>query len=51
MLCRAVLQSVIDALYTKVEADEHKRAQQKQHKPAAAAAPAGAAAGPALAAA
>jgi len=40
-------QSVIDALYVKVEADEAKRAHEKQHKPSPA--PAGAAAGPALA--
>ncbi len=44
-------QAAIDALYKKIEADEHKRAHEKQHKPAPAkvSAPAGAATGPALA--
>lgn len=44
------LQSVIDALYVKVEAEEQRRALEKKQAAAAAPkAPAGAAAGPALA--
>lgn len=43
------LQSAIDAMYKQIDADEHKRAQEKKQQPSTA--PAGSAAGPALAAA
>lgn len=53
-VCPAVcvlLQAAIDSMYTKIESDEHKKAHEKKPAAAAVPAPAGAAAGPALAAA